>query len=70
MRIKVPLKHQMTYMITEHLTNSIKATATKYYVTTTGVSVFFLTGGSRQAHSSQCLQDATAEHAAQNITQL
>jgi len=41
MRIKVPLQHQMTYMITERLTNSIKATATKYYVTTTGCRFFF-----------------------------
>jgi hypothetical protein len=34
-----------------------------------GVSPFFKTGG-RQAHLSQCLQDAMAEHTAKNITQL
>jgi hypothetical protein len=62
----------MTYMITEHLTISIKGTATKYYVTTTECGLFKKkkTGGSRQAYSSPCLQDATVEHPAQNITQL
>ena len=35
-----------------------------------GVSLFFFKTGGRQAHLSQCLQDAMAEHTAQNTMQL
>ena len=53
MRMKVPSQHQMTYTITEHLTDSIKGNRDRILRHNNGVSgiffFFFKTGG-RQAH--------------------
>jgi hypothetical protein len=56
-------------MITEHLTDSIKATAKKILRHNNGVSAFFKTGG-RQPDLSPFLQNAMAQHTAPNVMQV
>jgi len=70
MRIKVRLQHQMTYMTTEHLTDSIKGNRDKILRHNNGVSAFFFLKLVADKLIYLNAYSTQWQNTAQNITQL